>query len=212
MQSINIAITEDDHVTRENVRIYFDAHPLVQVKLVASSVEELLEKSTAYPRPQIDLLLLDIGLPGMTGIQGIPLIKAQLPDTDIVMFTTYEEDDKIFPALCAGACGYITKRTPLAQILSAVLTIFRGGSYMSPSIARKVVQHFATPKVKKKTVLTPRQSEIVDGLVAGQSYQSIANALNISLDTVRDHIRRIYRLLDVNSKLEVIKKSLDGEI
>lgn len=212
METIFVAIIEDDSVTRENVKIYLEAHPSIKVVCDEGSVEAFLEHIKNATKPQIDLLLLDIGLPGMSGVEGIPFIKEKLPDTNIMMLTTYEEDDIIFEALKAGACSYIAKRTPLSQIRDAVFTVYRGGAYMSPSIARKVVQHFMPKKVKQEEVLTLRQKQIVKGLVAAQSYQMIADDLEISLDTVRDHIRKIYRKLNVNSKMEVVRKSLDGEI
>ena len=212
MEAINIAIIEDDHVTRENLQIYLATHPSLTITLAAESVEDFLQRLKKIARPKVDLLFLDIGLPGMRGIDGIPLLKEALPEVDIVMLTTYEEEELIFDALCQGACAYIAKRTPLSQIREAAFIIHRGGSYMSPSIARKVVQHFNPKKAKPKASLTPRQKEIVRELVNGLTYQMIADKLHISLDTVRDHIRRIYRLLDVNSKMGVVRKSLDGEI
>jgi len=212
MESICVAIIEDDKVTRENVKIYLEDHPSIRVAYDEESVEAFLKAIKNTLKPQIDLLLLDIGLPGMTGVEGIQYIKEVLPDINIMMLTTYEEDDIIFEALCAGACSYLAKRTPLSKIREAVFTVYRGGAYMSPSIAIKVVQHFKPKQVKQKEVLTVRQKQIVKGLVAAQSYQMIADNLEISLDTVRDHIRRIYRQLNVNSKIEVIRKSMDGEI
>ena len=148
----------------------------------------------------------------MTGIQGIQHIRQFLPEADIVMLTSFEDDENIFNALTAGACSYISKRTSLAKIQEALFVIHRGGSYMSPSIARKIARHFM-PKVNEKTnLLTPRQYEIVEGLVDGLSYKLIADKLDISIDTVRFHIKRIYRALEVNSKAELIRKSLDGDI
>ena len=213
MENINLAIIEDDAVIRESLSSYLSANPAIQLKLVCDSVEAFLKAVKDPDRPPIDLLLLDIGLPGMTGIEGIRHIRQTYPDTDIVMLTTYEEDEKVFKALCAGACSYMTKRTPLTKIQEAIFTIYRGGSYMSPSIARKVVQYFM-PKEKKmeEDLLTPRQKQIVEGLVDGLSYKMIADKLSISLDTVRDHIKRIYRTLEVNSKAEVIRKALEGDI
>jgi len=214
METIKLAIVEDDPVIQESLEKYLSANPTIQLKFVEGSVESFLQKINEPLSADIDMLLLDIGLPGMTGIQGIPKIKERYPDLDIVMLTTFEEDDKIFNALCAGACSYLTKRTSLMKIQEALFTIHRGGSYMSPSIARKVVQYFMPKeKVKKEeTLLTDRQQEIVKGLVDGLSYKMIAAKLEISLDTVRDHIKRIYRTLEVNSKAEIIKKSLKGEI
>lgn len=212
METIHLAIIEDDRVTRENLKIYLDVHPSIVIEFAEDSVEAFLTGIKQCINPCVDILLLDIGLPGMTGIEGIQFIKKELPGVEIVMLTTYEEDDMIFNALCAGACSYIAKRTPLSQIRDAVFTVYRGGSFMSPSIARKVAQHFMPKKKTKKEILTPRQKQIVTELVAGLSYQMIGDKLGISLDTVRDHIRRIYRQLDVNTKMEVVRKSLDGEI
>ena len=213
MENIHLAIVEDDPVIQESLSNYLSVNPSVQVQLIAGSVEEFLEKTQNNPSLKLDLLLLDVGLPGMTGIEGIRHIRKQFAETDIVMLTTFEEDDKIFKALCAGACSYISKRTSLAKIQEAIFTIYRGGSYMSPSIARKVAQYFM-PKAKKKQddLLTPRQKQIVQGLVDGLSYKMIADQFSISLDTVRDHIKRIYKTLQVNSKAEVIRKALDGDI
>lgn len=213
MEKIHLGIIEDDPVIRESLEAYLGAHPALEFTVVAGSVEDFLEKIQKPVRmPQVDLLLLDIGLPGMSGIEGIRHIRQKYPDTDIVMLTTFEEDDKIFKSLCSGACSYIAKRTPLSTIQEAVFTIHRGGSFMSPSIARKVVQHFMPKARKEEDLLSPRQQQIVEGLVDGLSYKLIADKLSISIDTVRDHIKRIYRLLEVNSKAEIIRKALDGDI
>lgn len=213
MELINLGIVEDDRVIRESLVNFLGVHPSINLGVVASSVEEFLQQVKENNLPKTDLLLLDIGLPGMTGIEGIQHIRSLYADVDIVMLTTFEEDDMIFKALCAGACSYMSKRTPLVKIREAVFTIYRGGSYMSPSIARKVVKHFM-PKAQKReeALLTSRQQEIVQGIVDGLSYKMIADKLDISLDTVRDHIKRIYRSLEINSKAELIRKSLDGEI
>ena len=213
MENIHLGIIEDDPVIRESLEAYLGAHPALQFSMVADSVEDFFEKTEKAVRPpKIDLLLLDIGLPGMSGIEGIRHIRQKFPDTDIVMLTTFEEDDMIFRSLCSGACSYISKRTPLNTLQEAVFTIHRGGSFMSPSIARKVVQHFMPKERKEEDVLSPRQQQIVQGLVDGLSYKLIADKLSISIDTVRDHIKRIYRALEVNSKAEIIRKALEGEI
>lgn len=212
MENIHLAIIEDDRVIRESLETYLAAHPALQFSIVANSMEDFLQKAEKPAfLPKIDLLLLDIGLPGMSGIEGIRHIRQKYLDADIVMLTTFEEEDKIFKSLCSGACSYISKRTPLSTIQEAVFTIYRGGSFMSPSIARKVVEHFMPKTHKEDDILSPRQQQIVQALVDGLSYKLIADKLSISIDTVRDHIKRIYRILEVNSKAEVIRKALDGD-
>ena len=212
MKTITLAIVEDDPVVRESLHTFFGSNPQFELKAVATSVEEFLQmlESDALNLPEI--LLLDIQLPGMSGIEGIPVIREQLPEVNIIMLTTFEDSEKIFAALCAGACSYLTKQTSLVNIREAVMTVSRGGSYMSPSIARKVVEYFSPkPKRKESTGLTERQLEIVQGIVDGLSYKMIADRLGISIDTVRSHIMNIYRALNINSKGELIRRAMDGE-
>ena len=213
MEQINLAIVEDDPVIRESLETLFGMNRAVDLKISAESVELFMDAFERFKTEEVGMVLLDIGLPGMSGLEGIKKIKAKFPEADIVMFTSFEEEEKIFKALCSGACSYITKRTSLMKLTEALFTIHRGGSYMSPSIARKVVQYFAPkPKTANKSMLTDRQREIVDNIVAGLSYKMVANKLSISIETVRDHIKKIYRALHINSKAELIKRSLDGNI
>lgn len=212
MESIKLCIIEDDPVIRESLENYLGVNRAIEIQLVAFSIEDFLEKAKQAIGLDVNLVLLDIGLPGMSGLEGMRYVREKLPEADIVMLTTFEEDENIFKALCGGACSYISKRTSLAQIQEALFVVNRGGSYMSPSIARKIAKHFMPREKKAGDLLTPRQKQIVDGLVDGLSYKLIADKLSISIDTVRDHIKRIYRALEVNSKAEVIRKSLDGEI
>lgn len=127
------------------------------------------------------------------------------------MLTTFEDNDSICKALYAGACLYLYKTTPRKKILKTVEVFKNGGSYMSPSIARKIVNRF-TPKYNHSEVLTPRQKEIVTGVVDGKSYKMIANDLFVSLDKVRSHIKNIFKALEINSKAELIKKYYDNEL
>ncbi len=159
--------------------------------------------------PQI--LLLDVGLPGLSGIEGIPLIKEKYPEIDIVMLTTYEEDDMIFKALCAGATSYISKRTPLIKIMEGLQIVANGGSYMSPSIAKKVIRFFNKAPIKKSP-LTSRQQEIVKHIVDGLTYNKIAEVCFISVNTVRTHIKKIYAELEIHGKTELVQKFMNGEI
>lgn len=213
MEQVRLAIIEDDPVIRESLESFLGANPTIEIQFVADSVEVFINTLRVARNPKVDVLLLDIGLPGISGLEGIRPIKRLLPNTDVVMLTTFEEEEKIFKALCAGAVSYLSKRTPLVKIQEAIITIHRGGSYMSPTIARKVINYFA-PKAsaKKEELLSERQKQIVKGVVDGLSYKMIADQYMISINTVRDHIKKIYKLLEINSKGELIRKSLEGKI
>jgi DNA-binding NarL/FixJ family response regulator len=210
MKHIKLAIIEDDVVVQESLNDFFEALPAMDCLLISPSVEVFLKELPALNKTP-DVLLLDINLLGMSGIDGIPLLLNELPNLDIIMLTTFEDNDSIFKALCAGACSYLSKKTPLKKIQEAIEVVYDGGSYMSPSIARKIVNRYA-PKRHQSTILTFRQKEIVDGIVAGKSYKMIADDLFVSLDTVRSHIKNIYKTLEINSKAELIKKSYDNDI
>jgi len=212
MSAIRIGLVEDQPMVIENLTAFFEQLPIFDLVLSVTSVEVFQEEgAAALP---IDILLLDIGLPGKSGIEGIPIIKKISPAIDIVMLSSFEDSERIFSTLQAGAVGYISKKSSLMQIKEAIEIIHRGGSYMSPIIARKVIGFFAPkPKnVKEGSVLTERQQQIVGGLADGLSYKMIAGKYSISLETVRDHIKKIYKKLGVNSKAEVISKRLKGEI
>lgn len=212
MKEIRVGIIEDQALVLRNLSSYLKKIPNFKICLEASSIEDFLQE--ANESLQIDIILLDINLPGVNGIVGIESIQRFSEDIDIVMLTSHEESDYIFKALRAGAVGYISKKSSLAQIRQAIESIFNGGSYMSPTIARKVIGHF-TPKPtlsQNENILTKRQHQIVETLSEGLSYKLIASHLDISVETVRDHIKKIYKKLNVNSKAEVISKKLKGEI
>lgn len=208
---IKIGIIEDDKDIREGIQKYFNFQKDFLCDLACDSVENFFEavKGERYP----DILLMDIGLPGMSGINGMKIIKEREPDTDIIMLTVYTDWNKIFDSICAGASGYLLKNTPLSEIKRSVESVVSGGAAMSPEIARKVMQFFIPEgKSKPDSALTPREREIVVALVDGLSYKMIAGRMNVSIETVRFHIKNIYKKLHVNSKAEVISKSLRGEI
>jgi DNA-binding NarL/FixJ family response regulator len=175
------------------------------------SVEHFLAVLNEETLP--DVVLMDIGLPGMSGISGMKLITGKYPGVNMIMFTVYADSHKIFDSLCAGASGYLLKNTSFPEMKKAIEIIHGGGSMMSPPIARKVMEHFH--KGSKKQVISPltdKEKEIVQGLVDGLSYKMIAGSASISIETVRTHIKNIYKKLHVHSKAEVIRKSLSGEI
>ena len=212
MNSIHLGIIEDEPVLRKNIDQFFSAVPGFELQGSTDSVEAFLESIPA--RSPLDILLLDISLPGgMSGIDGIQVLKEQYNDVNIIIWSSHEDPDKIFQALQSGADSYLIKRESLTTIMEAIKVVYNGGAFMSPSIARKVVNYFAPQqKAAPSTLLTDRQLQIVDGLVNGLSYKMVGADLGISVETVRDHIKKIYKRLHVNSKAEVIRKRMKGEI
>ena len=213
MGFIKLAIIEDDATIRDAVSLYLNRQPEIDVVRSAGSVEEFLHVMDQLG--DLDMLILDIGLPGMSGLKGMVEIHKHLPKLDIVILSSFDDHDRIYQALCGGAVAYLSKRTALPVVKEAILTVYNGGSYMSPEIARKVINAMAPPpkqRVPDVQSLTPRQSQIVQGLVDGLSYKMIASTLDISVETVRDHIKKIYRKLQVNSKAEVIRKMMQGDL
>jgi len=206
---IKIALIEDDKVVRNNLAEFFSRQPGLTCVISAGTVDEFFEKATKVN--ELDIVLSDIGLPGMTGIEAIPLIKKKFSEVSIVILSVYADSDRIFKALCAGAVGYLQKDTPAEEILECINIISKGGSAMSPTIARKVVDYFA-PKRTYNEPLTAKEQQVIAAMVDGLSYKMIASRLGITLETVRQHIKNIYRKLHVNTKGEVIVKSLKGEI
>ncbi|OQP61920.1 hypothetical protein A3860_29945 [Niastella vici] len=206
---IHLAIIEDDDVIRNHLAAFFSGQEAIQCVIAAGSAEDFFEKAAGIA--QVDLVLSDIGLPGASGIEAIPGIRRKFPDASIVMLSVYMDNDRVFKALCAGAVGYLQKDTAMEEILECIHIINKGGSVMSPIIARKVVEYFA-PKRTYNEPLTAKEQQVVTAMVDGLSYKMIAARLGITLETVRQHIKNIYRKLQVNSKSEVIVKSLKGEI
>ena len=209
---ISIGIVEDNVKIRNLIQRYLDMQDSMNCKIAVDSVEEMLDHLKEHDPP--DVILMDIQLPGMSGIKGIEIIKKKYSEVEIIMLTVYHDSHKIFDSLVAGASGYLLKHTSLPEIKESIENLVAGGAPMSPQIARKVIEHFNKPEPenKPKSDLTSREQDIVNGLVDGLSYKLIADRYDISIDTVRAHIRNIYKKLHVNSKAEVIAKSLRGEI
>lgn len=206
---INIAIIEDDEVVRNTVSSFLGKQNDFSCKIVAHSVDDFMSKAGKVM--DLDIVLTDIGLPGMNGIEAIPLVRRKFPEVSVVMLSVYVDSEHIFKALCAGAVGYLQKDTPLEEVVDSLKVIHKGGSAMSPAIARKVVDYFA-PKRTYNEPLTAKERQVIAAMVEGCSYKMIAHRLGIGLETVRHHIKNIYRKLNVNSKGEVIVKSMKGEI
>jgi DNA-binding NarL/FixJ family response regulator len=208
-----LAIIEDQPLIRDTLHGYLSEQPEFRCVLTAGSVEEFLALlPLAADVPAV--IISDIGLPGLSGIEGITLIREQLPMVDILMLSVYTDAERVFDAICAGAVGYLIKSTPLEQLKQHLLQVAAGGSPMSPSIARHVIRSFQRPVAAPKLTgpggeqLTPREHEVVKGIEDGLSYKLIADRMDISVDTVRNFIRLIYRKLHVNSKGEIMALAL----
>lgn len=210
MTPFSLAIIEDVDDIRTGLKEFFQKQEEIAEVNAFGNMEDFFERINQGFVP--DVILSDIGLPGMDGIEGIKRIADLLPEADVIMLTVFMDGDKIFNALCAGATGYLLKGTPLPEVRKAIIEIHGGGSYMSPSIARKVVEHFKTPTKKINAQLTDREKDVINCLLDGLSYKLIADRLCISMDTVRFRIKSIYKKLHVNSKAEILSKALKGEI
>jgi DNA-binding NarL/FixJ family response regulator len=208
---INVGIVEDDSEIREAICNYLNEQENMRCELAEESVEKFMRFLSSEKRPNV--ILMDIGLPGMSGISGIKLIKEKYPEIDILMLTVHNDPHKIFQSLCAGATGYLLKTTPLTEIKKFIEELFEGGAPMSPQIARRVIEFFQKEKEEKESSpLTDKEKEIVLDLVDGLSYKMIADKQSITIETVRTHIKHIYNKLHVHCKADVIRKSLQGEI
>lgn len=206
---INVVIVEDSETIREGLNLLVDGTDGYTCIGAFEDCESML-KSIEKLNP--DVILMDIGLPGISGIEGIKEVKKILPDTTILVLTVYDENELVFQALCAGACGYLVKKTSPANLLEAIKEASEGGAPMTSHIARKVVNFFQNKGVfapsESKNVLTPREKEVLAGLIDGNSYKAIADSLFISVDTVRFHFRNIYKKLHVHSQSEAVAKAL----
>jgi DNA-binding NarL/FixJ family response regulator len=205
--AITIALVEDARGTRENLMELLRRSPGLNCVGAFASGEEALKK---FPALAPDVVLMDINLPGMSGVQCTAQLKPLLPKTQILMLTSYENSDLIFESLRSGASGYLMKNTEPDEIIHAIEQVMAGGSPMSMQIARKVVGHFQ--EIKKPSAefeqLTPREHEILSLLAKGFLYKEIADQLKISLHTVRGHIHLVYEKLHVQSRSEAIIKFL----
>ena len=208
MKDCTISLVEDNLPLAEELQALFDSQPDMKVLDVFHSAEMALQ---GLPSRVPDLLVVDIRLPGMNGVELIGALKPVFANLPILVLTMYDESDLIFDALKAGASGYLLKRATGEELCEAVRQIQRGGAPMSPSIARKVVQSFQAPaSVPHQDIarLSPREEEILGLLANGALYKEIAGTLGISLDTVRTHLRRIYEKFHVHTRTEAVVKFL----
>ncbi|MBV6421108.1 MAG: Transcriptional regulatory protein DegU [Ignavibacteriaceae bacterium] len=210
---INVAIVEDNDTIREGLAVLINGTSGYKCVGSFRDCESFLLKLNTL---DANVVLMDIALPGINGIEGIRESKKIKPDIDILMLTIYEDSEKVFDALCTGACGYLVKKTPPLKLLEAIKEVYEGGSPMSSQIARQVITAFKESKDTKieqqEFELSPREKEVLTLLAGGNNYQQIANQLFISVDTVRHHIKNIYKKLHVHTQSEAVAKAIRKKI
>ena len=206
---MNVAIVEDNDQLRETLaRVLNRATDCQCVGQYANAEAALAELPALRP----DVVLMDINLPGMNGVECVRQLKPRLPEMQVIMLTAYEDTENIFNALAAGASGYLLKRTTSAELIAALRDVRAGGSPMTTHIARKVVQSFQRAPAANPTTdnLSQREQEVLDCLAQGLIYKEIAEKLGISYETVHTYIRRIYEKLQVRTRTEAVAKFLRG--
>jgi DNA-binding NarL/FixJ family response regulator len=202
---IRVAVVEDEPQVREGFRLLIDRSGRCACVAAFGSAEEALAR---LPSLEADVVLMDIQLPGMSGIECIRALKSRQPGLQIMMLTVFEDHDRIFQSLAAGASGYLLKQTPPGKLLEAIAELHRGGAPMSTQIARRVVETFQqpVPNAGATARLSPREREIIERLGQGYLYKEIADQLGISVETVRTHIHNTYEKLHVRTRTEAVMK------
>lgn len=198
-------IFEDNDRLRESLVYLLNSDNRYQVIYDCNNCDNAASVVRVY---QPEVVLMDIDMPGMSGIEGVRQIKEARPETAVIMYTVFEDDEKLFACLCAGANGYLLKKTPPARLFDAIEEVMEGGAPMSPSIAKKVIESFNKNTAPKKYNLSLRESEVLQLLVKGHSTKVIAVTLFLSFETVRSHLKNIYNKLHVNCGKEAIAKVL----
>jgi DNA-binding NarL/FixJ family response regulator len=206
-KTISVALIEDVRQVREGLAVLVDGTPGFRCSGAYRSMEDALARiGFAVP----DVVVTDLGLPGMSGTEGIRVLRERYPGLPVLALTIFEDDDEVFAALCAGACGYLLKNTPPARLLESVREVVDGGAPMSPQIARRVVTLFREfrPPERAECRLTPQETELLRLLVEGHHYKTAAVVMGLSRHTVAFHARNVYEKLRVHSKSEAVARAL----
>jgi DNA-binding NarL/FixJ family response regulator len=208
VKPILVAIVEDDEEIRENLTLRISSNPLFRLLKSYPDAESALAD---IPKCRPEVVLMDINLPGMDGVECVRHLKEQMPQVFVIMLTVYEDGNRLFKSLMAGASGYLLKRSSSAKLLGAIQEVYTGGAPMTPEIARRVVQYFGhLPKpVEALPSLTPRERDILDQLSKGFRYKEIVDNLGISVGTLHSYISKVYEKLQVHSRTEAVVKYLN---
>jgi DNA-binding NarL/FixJ family response regulator len=209
---VRVAIVEDQRDIREGLRFLIDGTPGYTCAGAFAAMEPAL---TALSPAVADIVLMDLGLPGMSGLEGIALLKARHPELRLIALTVYEDTDRIFEALCAGASGYLLKKTPPARLLECLHDAMQGGAPMSPEVATRVIalfREFRAPTPPPDHDLTPHEVRLLALLAEGHSYKTAATVLGNSVNTIAFHMKSVYAKLQVHSKSEAVAKALRTRI
>lgn len=208
---VAVAIVEDDARVRELLHEYLSHQPEFTCPIVVDSIEALWRELALSLPPRV--ILLDVSLPGQSGLQALPQLRKRLPDADIILQTMHDDADRIYQALRAGATGYVIKNaTSLPQYKQAILDVLGGGATLSPSVARKALQHFKPSPSQQSGLLSAREQEVLQGLLEGLSEKQVAARLGLAPDTVHTYVRRLYEKLKVNSRAELLSRAAKGDL
>ena len=207
--SITVILFEDNDRLRQSLTYLLNNDEAYEV---IGDYNNCNDANAIISKYKPDVVLMDIDMPGESGIKGVSLVKEARPQTAVIMYTVFEDDDKLFQCLCAGANGYLLKKTPPAQLFNAIQEVMEGGAPMSPIIARKVLNTFQQKQYINQYNLSPRETEVLQLLIKGYSIKLIASELNIAFDTVRSHLKNIYQKLHVYCGKEAIAKALIEKI
>jgi DNA-binding NarL/FixJ family response regulator len=207
--AVRVALVEDDSGIRETLSEFVSSADGLFLARVFPDAESLV---AAFADLGVDVVIMDIGLPGMNGIQAVARLKPRKPQVQFLMCTVFDDDERLFDSLCVGATGYLLKNTSRQELRDAILQVHQGGSPMSPAIARRVVRTFQTRKTAAEVQeLTPRQMEILALLDKGFRYKEIAGRLGLSVESIRTYIRDIYGHLQVHSRTDALNKVFSRE-
>jgi DNA-binding NarL/FixJ family response regulator len=205
---VSIVLFEDNDRLRESLAYLLNSDTKYTVK---GDFNNCNQAAGIIERLMPDVVLMDIDMPGKTGISGVAMVKQARPETAVIMYTVFEDDERLFQCLCAGANGYLLKKTPPARLFDAIQEVLEGGAPMSPIIARKVLNSFQQ-RTDNQYNLTARETDVLQLLIKGNSIKIIADELNMAFDTVRSHLKKIYQKLHVNCGKEAIAKALKEKL